>query len=125
MHRLILGITKQSDMCDHDGLNNQRANLRIGTTAQNMFNIMSKSGSSACGDFDVLSIFLSLAPARVLYIFVAAPIGLPLAREFLHNGLPADVANRSETVFALLNPDPRFHPDLPLPRRIRAPAFPF
>lgn len=46
MHRLLLGATDRSvqvDHRDHDGLNNQRANLRRATPSQNMANQRKRS----------------------------------------------------------------------------------
>ena len=47
MHRVILNVPagKEIDHIDHDGLNNQRSNLRIVTSRQNKFN-KSASGRS-------------------------------------------------------------------------------
>jgi hypothetical protein len=50
MHRVILGITEPKvfgDHIDHNGLNNQRSNLRIATPAQNQRNKASRKGSSS------------------------------------------------------------------------------
>ncbi len=49
MHRLILGLTDsktQVDHIDHNGLNNQRNNLRVVTKQQNAFNMRSFRGTS-------------------------------------------------------------------------------
>jgi AP2 domain len=46
MHKLITGWPK-TDHVDHDGLNNQRANLRPTTTAQNNHNQRPQLGSSS------------------------------------------------------------------------------
>ena len=45
MHTLITGY-KQTDHIDHDGLNNQRHNLRPATHAQNQWNQVSQAGRS-------------------------------------------------------------------------------
>ena len=49
MHRQILMLSsgEQADHIDHDGINNQRANLRICTNAQNSANRRKRSGSSS------------------------------------------------------------------------------
>lgn len=49
MHRLIMGITDSNqivDHRDHDGLNNQRCNLRLCTLNQNQHNRISRKGAS-------------------------------------------------------------------------------
>ena len=49
MHRYILGLINPQiyvDHRDHDGLNNQKNNLRLCTHQQNMFNQISSSGKS-------------------------------------------------------------------------------
>jgi hypothetical protein len=48
MHRLVLGSPKglEVDHIDNDGLNNQRANLRLATRGQNNMNIHSLGGKS-------------------------------------------------------------------------------
>lgn len=49
MHRLILGLTDSTtlvDHDDHDGLNNQRYNIRICTHAQNQRNARRKIGAA-------------------------------------------------------------------------------
>lgn len=46
MHRLLMGVTDRSthvDHRDHDGLNNQRANLRLASRSQNMANQRKRS----------------------------------------------------------------------------------
>lgn len=48
MHRLILGLTDpkiEADHIDHDGLNNQRSNLRATTKRQNRYNSRKDSNS--------------------------------------------------------------------------------
>lgn len=50
MHRMILGLVDSNiltDHIDHDGLNNQRSNLRIATHSQNMWNTKSLKNSSS------------------------------------------------------------------------------
>lgn len=50
MHRLILGLTDfsiKSDHKDHNGLNNQRYNLRAATNSQNAFNNRSHQDSTS------------------------------------------------------------------------------
>lgn len=50
MHRLIMGITDRNVICDHkdhNGLNNQKANLRTCTKKQNVYNTKSRKGSSS------------------------------------------------------------------------------
>lgn len=50
MHRVILGLTNPKVQCDHkdhNGLNNQRSNLRTCTFAQNMSNRKSKKNSTS------------------------------------------------------------------------------
>lgn len=50
MHRLILGLTNPniwSDHRDHDGLNNQRSNLRKSTPLQNASNKIPKIGGTS------------------------------------------------------------------------------
>lgn len=50
MHRLILGVTDPKiliDHIDHNGLNNQRSNLRIATAAQNCCNKTSLKNSTS------------------------------------------------------------------------------
>lgn len=50
MHRVILGVTDNNikiDHIDHNGLNNQKSNLRICTNAENSKNKTSKIGSSS------------------------------------------------------------------------------
>jgi len=50
MHREILGLTDkktQGDHRDHDGLNNQRSNLRVTTDSQNKMNRRSATNSSS------------------------------------------------------------------------------
>ncbi len=49
MHRLILGITSSNlvDHEDHNGLNNQRYNLREVTVSQNKMNVNSYKGSTS------------------------------------------------------------------------------
>lgn len=52
MHRLILGITDPKilvDHRDHDGLNNQRDNIRVATRQQNNFNIRPYGASKYIG----------------------------------------------------------------------------
>ena len=49
MHRLILGLTDPkifTDHKDHNGLNNQRENLRKSTNQQNQFNQLPRGGTS-------------------------------------------------------------------------------
>lgn len=49
MHRLIMGITDSNIMVDHkdhDGLNNQKSNLRIATKSQNAMNRKGKQSNS-------------------------------------------------------------------------------
>lgn len=50
MHRFIMNIPlndiRKIDHADHDGLNNQKSNLRICTQFENMKNRISKNGSS-------------------------------------------------------------------------------
>ncbi len=50
MHRLLLGLTKRAEYgehIDHNGLNNQRNNLRVATHAENMSNKNSHSNSTS------------------------------------------------------------------------------
>jgi len=50
MHRLILGLTDSSELCDHidhDGLNNQKSNLRKCERSGNNKNTTSRRGSSS------------------------------------------------------------------------------
>lgn len=49
MHRLIINIPDGIDVdhIDHDGLNNQKHNLRIATRTQNQYNRTSRHGSSS------------------------------------------------------------------------------
>jgi len=51
MHRLIMGLVKGDGMAvdhkDHDGLNNQRHNLRVCTYSQNSMNRRSQANSSS------------------------------------------------------------------------------
>ena len=50
MHRLILGLNKSrlhGDHIDHNGLNNQRSNIRIATRSQNVANRKSSKNSSS------------------------------------------------------------------------------
>lgn len=50
MHRVILGLTNPqilADHRDHNGLNNQRLNLRIATTKQNNANTNSRKNSTS------------------------------------------------------------------------------
>lgn len=50
MHRLILGLTDNSiygEHIDHNGLNNQRQNLRPATHSQNMSNKRSKNNATS------------------------------------------------------------------------------
>lgn len=50
MHRIILGVTDSKikvDHIDHNGLNNQRQNLRIATSAQNAMNKKSSKNTSS------------------------------------------------------------------------------
>jgi len=50
MHRSILKLTDSSILCDHDdhnGLNNQKYNLRTCTKAQNNRNVKSRLGSTS------------------------------------------------------------------------------
>jgi hypothetical protein len=51
IHRLIMGLEwgdpREPDHIDHNRLNNQRYNLRLGTRAQNAQNLLSKGGSSS------------------------------------------------------------------------------
>ncbi len=50
MHRVILQLTNEeliADHKDHDGLNNQRSNLRIATKSQNQANSKSRANSSS------------------------------------------------------------------------------
>lgn len=50
MHRVILGLTDKNIFCDHkdhNGLNNQRDNLRVATSSDNNSNITSRAGSSS------------------------------------------------------------------------------
>lgn len=49
MHRVILGLTDPSMVVDHidgDGLNNQRSNLRVCTSHENVRNSKSRGGAS-------------------------------------------------------------------------------
>lgn len=47
MHRFILGTEKMVDHIDHNGLNNQKTNLRICTHSQNMCNARKRKNSSS------------------------------------------------------------------------------
>lgn len=50
MHRQILGLTDPKIKCDHrdhDGLNNQRSNLRVATHAQNMANLRPRKNTTS------------------------------------------------------------------------------
>ena len=50
MHRQILGVTDSQtkvDHKDHDGLNNQKYNLRVATTQQNGANMRARPGFSS------------------------------------------------------------------------------
>jgi hypothetical protein len=50
MHRLLLKITDKNILCDHrdhDGLNNQKHNLRACSNSENLRNKISKTGSSS------------------------------------------------------------------------------
>ena len=50
MHRMILGVTDSSlhvDHRDHNGLNNTRSNIRVGTPRQNSYNQRPKRGGSS------------------------------------------------------------------------------
>lgn len=50
MHRVILGLTDSKvlgDHRDHNGLNNQRYNLRVATTSQNNANTKSRKNSTS------------------------------------------------------------------------------
>lgn len=50
MHRVILGLTDSTVFCDHkdhDGLNNQRSNLRVATRSQNARNKTSARNSTS------------------------------------------------------------------------------
>ncbi len=50
MHRLLLGLTDPkifADHEDHNGLNNQRNNIRVATHSQNQKNISSRKGSTS------------------------------------------------------------------------------
>lgn len=51
MHRFLLwlciGDKRQGDHIDHDGLNNQKYNLRIATCSQNNYNTTAKAGSTS------------------------------------------------------------------------------
>lgn len=49
MHRLILGLTDKKILCDHinhNGLDNQKCNIRICTRAQNQYNKIPQGGAS-------------------------------------------------------------------------------
>ena len=65
MHRFLLGLTHldkklKGDHKDHNGLNNQRSNIRIATSSQNNINTTGRGGSKYLG--------VSLKNKRVKYI---------------------------------------------------------
>lgn len=50
MHRVIMGVTdskKMIDHRDHNGLNNQKSNLRVCTNKQNIYNTKSRKNSTS------------------------------------------------------------------------------